>query len=292
MNKVLEEVVDGLKKQPVLLLVFGLCFIGFLLTIKEADPLLRYMMVAGLFVLASLVVVRFTQAAESRPPPVLPSEDRGLLPVLSSIADNFREAQIVIPTQFFKEIEFELDGFLQKSKEWREGELSPPTERYDNVLMEAYRSAEHSIFSTTIKDYLDTWESPLGEELLRIHAAGKASVVRVFIVDKESDINSRLIQTIRKHMDTPRVEVRVLLVSKYPNLPFPMELSRDFTLIDDGKALGITRSYGLSNLTARWHFQRDPMNVRIRQILEFKDSLIKKSTTAKQFIEQYGAVPS
>jgi hypothetical protein len=86
----------------------------------------------------------------------------------------------------------------------------------------------------------------------------------------------------REHERTPHVSVKVF-IDEEEVYDFPPDLSRDFTLIDDGRVIGITTTYGLDKLEAAWHFND---RTKARVLREIRDQLIKSSRSLTDLEQQ------
>lgn len=181
-----------------------------------------------------------------------------------------------------REVLFQCNFFTQMAAPWRRGEYRAPRERYNTVLLDLYKTAKREIFSTSVAQYLSTWNQELGRRILAVHAGGSALVTRVFRFDRREEIDEVARRIMRSHADTKNVSVRVFIDSEDP-FDFPPQLSRDFTFIDDGEVIGVTTSYGTDELEAHWHFHDRTMAATLRDI---RDSLISSSATLDEFDAQ------
>src|SRR5437588_10646427 len=169
--KLLSKIADGLRAQPVLLAAFALSLIVFFFCWSRpepTDPSLRIYPLIGNYVamllvvaLAGLMIVRFTcqPTIAQREPPQM-EQQRTVLPQLGEVSENFEKAKQLIPGNVLKEIEYEIATVVDHSRDWKDGEISPQAERYDNMLKDAYEEATKMVFSTSVKEYLETWDSP------------------------------------------------------------------------------------------------------------------------------------
>jgi hypothetical protein len=148
----------------------------------------------------------------------------------------------------------EINLWRYKADRWTEGQFTTRTDSYAGVLVQMYRNAEKSVFSTVIPNYLSAWNGGLGEKILTAHKESKASVIRIFIFKREEEVTEDVLR-IMQGLCAVRCEVRILLTDNCPE-PYLATAMEDFTLIDD-KVLGLTQfnDYGVR---ADWHFDDKP----------------------------------
>lgn len=172
---------------------------------------------------------------------------------------------------FSKMIFRQLAGFRDRVSEWHDGTFRTRGEEYHRLLLDLYRSAEVSVVSTSASAYLDTWRSTLGDRLLMAHATSKAKVDRFFVFNTRAEITEDSLEEMRRQSRVKNVSVYVYVKDTDPFFRFPADVSDDFTMVDDGEAIGTTLAFGdESKLTASWHF-RNPQQAR--KFKEIVDSL-------------------
>lgn len=164
------------------------------------------------------------------------------------------------------EMRYEVDHLREKAALWERGELRCSNEQYIRVLISLYENAKTDVFATTIPEYMQTWNSPLGDRFLEAHGRSRANVVRLFIFDKLTDIKEEDLRVMRKHANQGRIEVRVYIETEDPVFKFPTDISRDFTVVDRGETIGISVSYGSDDLEAQWYFRDQNRIARFAQI--------------------------
>lgn len=169
--------------------------------------------------------------------------------------------------------------FAENARPWSQGTYRAPHTRYPAVLVDLYRLAQRSVFATCIPQYLSTWTEDLGRRILKAHENASAAVTRVFRFDNRSEVTEAALRVMRQHARTKNVTVRVFIDAEEP-YQFPQDVSRDFTLIDDGWAIGITSSYGASQREATWHFGDE---TKARVLREIRKSLLESSVLLVDF---------
>lgn len=161
--------------------------------------------------------------------------------------------------------------------------LDANVENYNQVLVDLYRIARESVFSTSLPEYDTTWDSPLGEQILAAHSNSAATVTRVFVFETREQVLERHLALMEKQSQVTNVNVRVYINQEDKLFDFSTDYSRDFTIIDGGAMVGLTQSYGLGNLRAEWHFGDAVLAGRLRFA---KEALTRNSIPFPQFKEQ------
>jgi hypothetical protein len=273
-SKLLSLVIKGLEKKPTLVAVFGICLLGFFVTaatlvagqVTEKTNFWFYgaflsFLVGGL--VSAIVVGREVGTAA----PVLGlgslRQDNGsaessafgseLQPILSSMRQAARFKNEV----FLQEIRRECSAFGVSADHWAQGRISVPPGRYNEVLLKLYESAKRSVFCTSFTEYRSTWQSELGNLILRAHDRSGAKVTRVFIFDKFEEIVPADIVAMKLQAKIRQIEVLVFIDKEYPAFDFPPDVTRDFTIIDEQTAIGITSTFGSNKLSADWYFDNE-----------------------------------
>lgn len=188
---------------------------------------------------------------------------------------------------FLDEVERVCTDLWVTSEDWAQGRVDVSTEgynegRYNEVLLRLYKQASHSVFSTSIPGYFETWLNPLGREIVEAHKASKAqSIERVFIFDSDSEVTRQHVDVMQDQQDTRRIEVRVL---SGRDVIWPTFLiDRDFTIIDEGDV--IARTAGRApRLSAIFHFYDARIQAQAR---ELKERLHRESESLAKFRERW-----
>jgi 3',5'-cyclic AMP phosphodiesterase CpdA len=127
----------------------------------------------------------------------------------------------------------------------------------NNVVRNLYRYAKSRVFSTCAKQYLDQWPTKHGQSLLAAHRASSAEVTRVFLFKNWQDVSDAAAEIMAQQADQG---INVLaFIDDDSDFDWPQELTRDFTVIDDGAAIGTTTAFlnvsGEPLTQATWYFE-------------------------------------
>ncbi|MCA8961633.1 MAG: nucleotide-binding protein [Planctomycetes bacterium] len=156
---------------------------------------------------------------------------------------------------FRGEVRRELDTVVNRSEHWKRGEIIA-LRNYSEVLKQAYRDAKVSIFSTSLPDYEATWSTPLGMEILNAQRTNtQAQSTRVFVFSRRDEIREENREEFRRHREC-RIRVLIYVDQEDDTFDFPPDLSKDWTIIDGGRAVGVTSRYE-DGLEARWYFDHE-----------------------------------
>jgi hypothetical protein len=164
-------------------------------------------------------------------------------------------------------------AFLATSAEWKNGQLKARGATYNQLLIRLYAEAQKNVFATSVPEYHTIWDSLLGEELLKAHARSNARVTRVFVFNKRDELTQNLIDTMRRQ-DKAQIEVLAYFDDEDELFQFSPDIARDFTVIDDGAAIGVTALIDPEVSEAQW-FLRD--NDRTGRFVSYSESLRKGS---------------
>jgi len=101
------------------------------------------------------------------------------------------------------------------------------------------------------------------------------------------DITQKAVDVMRavaKAVPGDKMRVRVWIDDEDAFFDFPPLLSRDFTNIDDGEAIGITLVLKGVDQKAEWHFNDDPLLQTCRQV---EAGLIRGSKPLDEFLQTW-----
>jgi hypothetical protein len=190
--------------------------------------------------------------------------DRALADVSSGLQAALQTPHPVFHNMIYRH----LDHFRSRVNDWRDGMFRTRGEEYHRLLLDLYQRASTSVFSTSAQAYLSTWHTQLGTRLLAAHADGRAKVTRIFIFDRRSGVTPEAVAEMRRQSAVKNVAVRVYLKEEDPFFRFPSDISDDFTVIDEGEAIGTTVTFGdESRLTANWIFSNTIQKQRFADIV-------------------------
>ena len=171
-----------------------------------------------------------------------------LEPTLASIIQNHRQAFRVEHPVFQQYLENWCDLEQEDSKAWGEGVMRIGLD-YADVLSRLYVTARRSIFSTCIRETRHIWGDFLGRLLLRTQSDNKkAGSTRVFIYGDEEQISPEDIRIMQLHKQYG-IEVRI-----HRSVAANADIRDDWTMIDEGEAIGITQSVHANRIEAYWYF--------------------------------------
>jgi hypothetical protein len=292
----LKSIAEGLKKKPAYLLIFSLAALFFVFSVGDAiaaavqqNTQLWGYAFGGLLVsaiAAVIVILRIEpkQVVQSVPintqAPSLPkkSGNKTFDDVLSAI-HNCVCAALEIDNETFHEAILERCTELQtRASEWASGQLHV-RDQYNRLLILFYERAHSSVFSTSIPGYLSAWTSPFGERLREAHAKSHAAVTRIFIFNNRSEITDDAIAIMKEQMDSG-IRVRVHFSDEGTTFQLPPDIGNDFTVIDDGEAIGVTLALGADQLAATWYIQDENRKQRFKITCE---GLIRDSEDFSKF---------
>ena len=187
-----------------------------------------------------------------------------------------------------REIEYYCNEFRVRTDEWARGQLRATPERYNQAVLEVYRNAKSSIECTSVMDYESTWTSQLGAEILQTHDESNASVTRIFIFSFRSDLDAEKMEIMRAHQQHANVQVLVYFDKEEEMFSFPGAISRDFTIIDSGRIVGVADFYSGEKRQATWHFNNEGLK---KLVLDSWEQLKKQSETYDQ-VEKWWRIRS
>jgi hypothetical protein len=152
-----------------------------------------------------------------------------------------------------------LSSWRLAAADWSKGEvrlMDSSTTNY--VVRMLYNRARISVFSTCAEQYLDQWATPHGDALCRAHATSTAQVTRVFLFSSWDDITPSA-EKIFDQQAMMGIKIRIF-INDETAFSFPPEISQDFTVIDDGVAIGVTTAFttpfsGEPQTQATWYFE-------------------------------------
>lgn len=291
--RTLRRITAALSARPELVLVFAVCTLVATLAagaqlFVDKEQQLPLFALAGAFLIGALVAGArvFRDVTQSsfephRESEAAPATEAPFAGAMASTAQSLGRAQRIDNPVFLEEVTLALDDLRSRAEDWARGKLIAPEERYNRVLLKLYESATTSVFSTTIPDYLETWNSPLGDQLLEAHQRSTAGVTRVFVFNERSELTDAAVTLMRRHEDAG-VRVLVYIDREDPGFSFSPDVSRDFTIIDDGRAIGVTVSYGRA-LQAEWYFDDNARKGRFRDI---RESLLRGCRRLEQLLDR------
>lgn len=209
---------------------------------------------------------------------------------LKDVSGGLHSALQIPNPVFHNMIYRHLDQLRARVNDWRDGTFRTRGEEYHRLLLDLYSNATTSVVSTSARAYLNTWRTPLGSKLLDAHARGRAQVTRIFIFDHRAEVTPEAIAEMRRQSEVPNVSVCVYVKDEDPFYRLPADVSEDFTVVDDGEAIGTTVTFGdEARLTANWFFCS---TVQKRRFAEIVGALRAGSLSLTEFEAGPEHVPS
>lgn len=177
-----------------------------------------------------------------------------------------------------------LADFQAEAGDWGSNQPVVSGARYNSLLIEMYASAEKSVFCTSTGEYKKTaWQTALGEEILRAHKRSKATVTRIFLFNSFSEVSAPILELMERQM-AEGIQVMAFIDDEDEMVDLPPALTRDFTIIDDGRAIAITQDFSPGRPAARWHFAD---TTKSPQILKTRAQLQNGSVALKAIRERF-----
>jgi hypothetical protein len=281
-EKTLSNVVRTLEARPLYAAVFGICLliviVAAIAATRVPDPNRGLLIAAALaaLVVALLVLIRASKLVEPTPVPPAPSppEPNKLLEkrstntevneLLGQLLSRISEAVKIEHPILLGEVRHELVELRNRAEKWARGEHWAGSDGYSRVLIELYRTARSSVFSTAVPEYLASWDAQLGQQMLDAHQDSEATVTRVFVFERRTDITPAAMAIMQRQSEHPKISVLVYINQEETTFNFPPIISRDFTVIDGGEVIGVTATFG-DNLTAIWYFRDKNMSEEFRR---------------------------
>jgi hypothetical protein len=208
---------------------------------------------------------------------VIPISDHSLASTLDGLMRNISAGMKIEQSDFRGEIIFHCREWQSISRDWAQGKIVV-RQNYENLLANIYRSAKRTIFSTSIPQYQKTWTSQMGKSLIRIQEKNNAKSTRVFIFDARDDITNDDNQIFEEH-SRAGIEVIIYFDREDPTFLFPADVGTDWTIVDEGSAIGVTRQMG-ELYEAQWYFNDRDQSERF---LDFEQRLRAGSISIDQW---------
>jgi Predicted nucleotide-binding protein containing TIR-like domain len=198
---------------------------------------------------------------------------------LKSLISNVSKALKFEHIDFRDEVTSHCMDWDTTSSEWAQGRVIV-RQNYEKLLSNVYGSAEQCIFSTSVPDYQKTWLTSMGRSLLRIQQENKqAKSTRVFIFDERSDVTEDDRSIFEEHKNAG-VDVLIYFDSEDIQFSFPVDIGRDWTTVDNGRAIAVTKQ-SADFYEAKWFFDDKRQATRFRR---FEQKLKKGSISLADFL--------
>ena len=284
-DKLWLRIVDAIQGEPAYVLVFGVTALFVLsgLSTTVAGVLQKDRFFAVLGVVSFLIaligtgsVVRIVQ--KSTPKVIVPTEPGNLgqqlgratvalksdelRKMVEKIIEDAAAAIEVGDVVFTEAVLRQFRRFLAGSADWQHRQYVADVD-YNEMLSKLYATARSNVFATSDPRY--PWQSPIGERLLQAHRNGTAAVIRVFCFNSRSEVTRTTLNEMEKQDRITNISVLAYFEDESLANISP-DVERDFTIIDDGDAIGVTESINGQSMIARWYFKDDERKSRFNEL--------------------------
>jgi uncharacterized protein len=216
------------------------------------------------------------QKATEVPPPAPEAIDT--LRLLGNIQVGVKKSLSIENRIFGLGVNSKLAELYRAVTDWEKGIIVVPPEDGGRFLVDLYREAKESVFSTRLKQFSGTFQgSSLPNDILNANRRASVPTTRVFIFDAEADVNAFDYREMVRQQ-AAGIDVRVLIRS---NVSITGSIA-DFTIIDK-LAVGVTEFAGPRAAAARWTFNDE---MTFRPFLDMKEQLLSKSVKFADFVSQ------
>jgi hypothetical protein len=262
---VVDKIVKGLSEQPAYLLIFGICLLALggggvsgILGLKlSSQPAIWAGAIVCVVAIAAGVVVVIKVESLGRAVPQGAVGDAELAPIFDAVHRNIASALRFSHPVFHDWIRDECARFQEATSHWSRGELSTSQRRYNQLLLLVYETASKSVTATSTPNYLETWRSPLGEEILRAHERSKiGNVERIFIFDSFADVSPEDIEVMKRQQAGDRIKARVWGNKEDVTYDLPKDVNPNFAIIDEGDVIAVS-AQGESGATQGTFYFKD-----------------------------------
>lgn len=203
---------------------------------------------------------------------------------LYSIVRNHRDAFKVEHPLFQDYLERWCATEKTESSVWGQGLLRISLD-YHQFLSDVFRAAEKSIFSTSGVTSKQMWNNDAGKSLLRVQSGNTtAHSTRVFIYKSDQVITAEDVAVMKLHKEAG-VEVRVYRNLIVPGFGYdPDNIENEWDMIDEGRAIGITKSVEPNKREAYWYFEDAE---KAREYVKVKRDLLTFSKPLEEWLLQH-----
>jgi hypothetical protein len=207
-----------------------------------------------------------------------------LEPDFQSIEQNFRRAFKLEHPIFQNRFENWFTSEKEESGVWGQGLLRISSD-YGGFLSEAFRAAESNIFSTSSPLNREIWDKRLGQMLLRAQKNNPrgAKSTRVFTYGGEEPTPDD-IRIMKMHQEGYKVRAFVYHSEVFPGFKSnPRDVENQWDMIDDGRAIGVTKSIGPDERMAYWYFDDSEKGSQYRRL---RDTLLRDALPLDEWLTQ------
>jgi hypothetical protein len=203
--------------------------------------------------------------------------------LLNEIIKGVKDALSVKNEIFIKAVKDSLELYGNTINPWSRGEIHIGPEKSTPFLINLYKYAKTNVFSTSVKDFSGAWkDESFGLLLLEAHKSSPAKVTRVFLFSDIAQIESSDKDEMAKQ-NSLGIAVFVF-IEQFAPLPFPTQIAKDFTIIDDGSIIGVTENIGNNRISAKYIFSNEREK---RSFIQIKNRLENESMSYETFIRRF-----
>src|SRR5262249_34953465 len=114
--------------------------------------------------------------------------DRETAEALKNMGDGITKALKIDNLIFRKAILRKIHNFSADVNNWENGQLYVGPMDSQEYLLELYRDAKETVFSTSQKDFFSHWTERFGEKILEANKDSVAKITRVFIFNERAEV--------------------------------------------------------------------------------------------------------
>jgi hypothetical protein len=173
------------------------------------------------------------------------------------------------------------------SKFWKDGLLRVQND-FEGVFRRLYQGAKKSIFCTSKPEFNYVWKEDWAKRLLQAHGDQKRNrnieCVRVFVYPQRYAVTDGDKRVMENHREAG-IDVRVYIDAGRQGHPYEYEIpmSGEWHMIDDGEAIGITRSIESAGMEVDWFFAD---REKIPHYTRVKTDLMERSIPLDNWLSQ------
>ena len=116
------------------------------------------------------------------------SDDKEIAAALKNVGNGISKALENNNPIFRKVISRKINNFSADVNNWKNGQLYVGPTDSKGYLLELYKNAKESVFSTSVKDFFLQWSENFGDRILEANKESKARVIRMFIYNNRGEV--------------------------------------------------------------------------------------------------------
>lgn len=198
---------------------------------------------------------------------------------VEAIARNVPQSLKYKDPVFRRELLTDLQKFCRYTEEWTNGRFMA-FRKFDSMLIDLYKSARRSVFSVCLAENMTIWANAVGDNVLEAqeesHRQNNCAVKRVFILGKDQELGEPVLEILRHQDACEYVDLRIITDEH------GLTKGLEFTIIDEGAAIGLSKHIDGERVDAYWHFDCDSGH----ECMEMWREVEAKSMPFKVFCER------